>query len=83
MSSHKLPENRIMQMLTEDEIREVHTTSLAVLEQIGISTNSSRIREILTRNGAELKRETGNLTIPSSLVMDALKTAPRTINLYG
>lgn len=83
MTSRKLPESRIMQMLTADEIQKVHTASLEVLETVGISTNSSRIANTLTRNGAELKRETGNLTIPSSLVTNALKTIPKTINLYG
>jgi len=83
MTSCKLPEKRIMQMLTADDVEKVHATSLAILETIGISTNSRKITDILTRNGAEQKRETGNLTIPSPLVMNALKTAPRAINLYG
>jgi len=83
LSSRKLSEDRIMQMLTSDDIKKVHACSIEILETIGIATNSNRIIEILTRNGAELKRKTGNLTIPGSLVMSALKTAPRTICLYG
>lgn len=83
MSHRTLPENRIMRMLTDDEILQVHATSLEILEKVGVSTDSKRIADILTLNGAEIKGETGHVSIPSSLVRDALKTTPRKIDLYG
>ena len=70
-------------MLTEDEVLQLHTASLDVLERTGISTNSKRIIEVLTHNGAEFKADTGLLKIPSNLVKEALKTAPKEIHLYG
>jgi len=70
-------------MLTNEEVAQVHETSLEILEKTGISTNSSKITEILIRNGAEIMRDTGHVSIPSSLVKDALKTAPKEIHLYG
>ena len=83
MSYRKLPEARTMRMLTEDEVLQLHTASLEVLERTGISTNSKRIIEVLTHNGAEFKADTGLLKIPSNLVKEALKTAPKEIHLYG
>lgn len=70
-------------MLTNDDVLQVHTTSLEILEKVGISTNSKRITDILTRNGAEINSDTGHISIPSSLVKDALKTTPKEIHLYG
>ena len=83
MSTRKLPENRIMRILTNDEVMQVHTTSLEILEKVGISTNSKRITDILIRNGAEVRTDTGHVSIPSSLVTDALKSIPKEIRLYG
>jgi trimethylamine--corrinoid protein Co-methyltransferase len=70
-------------MLTNDEVLQVHSTSLEILEKVGISTNSKRITDILTRNGAEVNSDTGQIRVPSSLVTDALKTTPKEIHLYG
>jgi trimethylamine--corrinoid protein Co-methyltransferase len=83
MSYRKLPENRIMRMLTSDEVMQVHATSLEILEKVGISTNSQRIMDILMCNGAQIKGDTGHVIIPSALVEDALKTTPKEIHLYG
>ncbi len=83
MSFRKLPENRIMRMLTNDEVLHVHTTSLEILEKVGISTNSKRITDILTRSGAEINTSTGYVSIPRSLVTDALKSTPKEIHLFG
>lgn len=70
-------------MLTSDEVQQVHTTSLEILERVGISTNSKTITDIFTRNGAEIKANTGHVRIPRSLVADALKSAPKDVHLYG
>jgi len=83
MSYRKLPEDRTMRMLTNDEVLQVHTTSLEILEKVGISTNSKRITDILTSNGAEINNDTGHVNIPSSLVKDALKSTQKEIHLYG
>ena len=83
MSYRKLPESRIMRMLTEDEVQQIHTASLDVLEKVGISTNSKRIADVLTRNGAQIKADTGHVTIPNSLIKEALKTAPKEVHLFG
>ena len=71
-----------MQMLTDEEIRQVHMASLDVLEQIGISTNSRRIIEVFRRNGADIHPSDGLIKIPSNLVENAVKTAPKEIHLY-
>lgn len=70
-------------MLTNDEVLQVHTTSLEILEKVGISTNSKKITDILTRNGAEINTDTGHVSIPRSLVTDALKTTPKETHLFG
>ena len=83
MSPHRLAEDRFLRMLTADEVEKVHSTSLEILETVGISTNSTKITELLTLSGAEIVAKTGNLTIPRSLVRDALKSVPKTISLFG
>jgi trimethylamine--corrinoid protein Co-methyltransferase len=83
MAYRKLPENRVLGMLTEDEVLQVHSASLEILQNVGISTNSKRTIDVLTRNEAKIKGDTGHLTIPTNVISEALKTAPKEIHLHG
>ena len=64
----------------ETECRQIHLATLEVLERIGVDVHLDRAREILAGGGA---RVDGNrVRIPEYLVEEALRKAPRRMNIY-
>ena len=68
-----------LSMLSKDEVELIHEASLRVLEEVGVKVLSSSVRELLREHGAEVDGEV--VKIPSSMVEEALKKAPREITL--
>lgn len=80
------------QVLTDEQLETIHSTSLEILEGIGIQITNAKALELLDGAGA---RVNGNkVTIPAWLVEDAIRKAPpriilgdrkgtRTVNLEG
>ena len=67
------------QILTEDEQQRIHKMSLRILEQVGIRFHGDRAARILRENGIKINPEDKIAKIPSELVEQALKTAPKVI----
>jgi len=70
-------------ILTQNQIEEVHETSLRILEDVGVSSNSQTILKIFKQAGANIDHESKRIKITRKMVEDALKTAPRKVTLYG
>lgn len=70
-------------VLTEGQIQEIHESSLQILEQVGISTDSEIILNTCERAGALVDRQSRRIKIDSDIVENALKTTPRNVTLYG
>jgi trimethylamine--corrinoid protein Co-methyltransferase len=83
MPHFKLSKPKLMTMLTHDEMQEIHATSLDILEQVGIMTNSQRIIQTFRANGADVQPREGSIKIPDELVKEALKKVPKETRLYG
>ncbi len=67
--------------LSEKECRRIHEASLEILERIGVRLFLEEALELIKKAGAKV--EDGNLVhIPPKLVEDALKTAPKRVDLY-
>jgi len=69
--------------LSDDEVAWVHETSLRILQEIGIKVLSKKVQSLLRENGAEVDASSSIVKIPSSLVEEAVKKAPKEIVLYG
>ena len=69
--------------LSDDEVAWVHETSLRILQEIGIKVLSKKVQSLLRENGAEVDASSSIVKIPSSLVEEAIKKAPKEIVLYG
>jgi len=63
--------------LSDEEVIRIHETSLKVLEEIGIKVLSKEVQELLAENGAEVDSARSIVKIPSSLVEEAIKKAPK------
>ncbi len=69
--------------LSDDEIASVHETSLKILQQIGIKVLSKKVQSLLVENGAKVDVASSIVKIPSSLVEEAIKKAPKEMVLCG
>jgi trimethylamine--corrinoid protein Co-methyltransferase len=71
------------QVLTEGQIQQVHETSLRILEEVGVSTDSEAILKACERAGARVDRPARNIKINRDMLEHALKTAPPSVTICG
>jgi len=69
--------------LSDDEIASIHETSLKILQEIGIKVVSKKVQSLLVENGAKVDVASSIVNIPSSLVEEAIKKAPKEMVLCG
>ena len=68
-------------ILSETEIKAIHTASLRILEETGIILTHPRAREIFTGSGAKVKAE--RVLLPADLVIEQISKAGRQISIRG
>ena len=74
---------RTVEVLSRDEIHEVHQAVLAILKDPGIRIKHEEALDIFKRGGADVDLEKQAVHIPSSLVDYALNHAPRFMTVCG
>ena len=67
--------------LTLEKMREIHSASCRILEDVGISVYHDEVLDLMKEAGAFLKDE--KVFIPASLVEKSLKSVPSRITLYN
>lgn len=72
-----------LQVLTDEQIRQVHRSSLEVLEQTGVCIPHRRLLELLRDHGAFVDFATQVGRFPASLVERTLKRAPSCFTWHG
>ncbi|MEW6082391.1 MAG: trimethylamine methyltransferase family protein [Bacillota bacterium] len=78
-SNYKVNASAQFQVLSIDQVEEIHRASLEVLERVGVEVYYDEALALLKAAGAHVK---GNRArIPSSLVEKALRTAPSRVTL--
>lgn len=78
-----LPVSPSTRLLTQDQIEFIHASSLRVLEEIGVAVHEPSALRLLGDAGARVDHRTDVVSIPGSLVSDALTKAPKAIKLYS
>lgn len=68
-----------LNLLSKDELDKIHNTTLEILKNPGLIIPSERALEILEKTGANVNYEKSSVTIPSYIVKEALRNAPKTI----
>jgi trimethylamine--corrinoid protein Co-methyltransferase len=71
----------MINMLSEDQIREIHLATLQVLSQIGVDMQDRQGRDLLLQAGAW--ESNGRLKIPENVVADALAKTPPRIPMFN
>ncbi len=72
-----------LNVLTDDELYEIHLGTLEVLKNTGVYVESEEAREIFSSAGAVINEKNKVVTFPPYLVEDAIRSAPDTFYAYG
>ncbi len=70
-----------LQLLSDEHLHSIHKTTLDILEKIGLQIRNEQARSILKDAGCEA--ESSTVRIPSSLVEECIKKAPRQFDLFS
>ncbi len=70
-------------VLSEEDIRKLHASTLEILEQVGVTVMHDRGMDILADAGAKVDRSTQNVKIPAPVVEKALASAPQAFVMAG
>ena len=71
------------QVLDRTEIERIHEASLDILERVGIRIGHPEVCAALRRAGAGVEESTQVVRLPRQLVMEAVDTAPKQIELHS
>ncbi|TFF99556.1 MAG: hypothetical protein EU541_04610 [Promethearchaeota archaeon] len=72
-----------LNVLTKDEIEQIHNATLTLLKNVGIKIDSKGVQETLEEYGAEVDHDTDFVKFPESLVMEMVKKVPKSFTLHG
>ena len=75
--------SRPLELLTNDEIYDIHTAALDVLEDVGVVFEDESALKILHESGCEVDFKTKLVRFPQSLVEEMIKKTPDSIVLCG
>ncbi len=71
------------ELLTPDQVRQVHETSLHILEQVGLLVRNDKAKAILKKHGCQLDTETEIVKFPRTVVEEYRKAFPPKFTFYA
>lgn len=71
------------QVLSEKEIREIHETTVRVLENVGFEINNEAALELFEAKGARVDFEQRRVYVPREMISRLIKQAPEEFVFYG
>ena len=72
-----------LNILTREELEEIHLGTLEVLAETGVFVEDPRAQECFSAGGAFVDTATGIVKIPPHVVEDAIRSAPSKVILHG
>ena len=82
-SIHPIKSKLRISILDDEDIKKINQTALTILEEVGIVMPSEKALKIFADAGADVDFDKKLVKIPSHLVVDSLKKAPRRYTLCG
>lgn len=73
--------NTRFQILSDEQIEKIHYATLKILERTGVSFDSQKAIDILSKTDADVSNP-DRVKIPSYMVDEALRTTPKSVTLY-
>lgn len=72
-----------LSIFAQEQIEEVHTTALRILEEKGVKIEEEQALQLLDENNCEVEFDSRVVKFPRNLVEEALNKAPTSIKLCG
>jgi trimethylamine---corrinoid protein Co-methyltransferase len=72
-----------LNVLTDDEVHEIHLATLEVLKDTGVFVESERAMDLFAEGGCNVDRKSKTVKFPPHVVEDAIRWAPATFTAYG
>jgi trimethylamine--corrinoid protein Co-methyltransferase len=72
-----------LEILTPDDVRQIHTSTLNIIEDVGVKFPSRLALDIWEANGASVDRNTSVVKVPGHVIEEALRNAPPVYILAG
>jgi len=72
-----------LNIFTNDELDQIHSATLEVMERTGLFVGDKEAREILDGGGARVDEKTKTVKFPPHVVEDAIRWAPSKVYLAG
>jgi trimethylamine--corrinoid protein Co-methyltransferase len=71
------------ELLTQDQVEKIHSSSLRILEQVGVQINENDFLQFLARNGLNVDYNEKRVKMPPNIVEESIKKAPKNVTLYA
>jgi trimethylamine--corrinoid protein Co-methyltransferase len=72
-----------LEVFTDDELREIHLSTLEVLSETGVFVEDDEALQIFEDAGADVDHESRVVRLPAHIVEDAIRSAPPKVVMYG
>ncbi len=79
----QIAEESVLSPLSRDDIEEIHSASLKILEEVGIKIFDEESLRLLDEAGADVDYRVKTSRIPSALTSEMIRKAPRRYMLFG
>ena len=73
----------MLEILNRDQLCQIHSTTLQVLENVGVRVEEEEALRVLTEAGAKVDVKNKIVRIPNYLVKECLQKAPSAFTLFG
>jgi trimethylamine--corrinoid protein Co-methyltransferase len=70
-------------LLTREQVELLHTSSLRILEEIGVAVHEQDASTLLEDAGAEVDHKTSVVKVLENLVLESLKKTPKSVRFYS
>lgn len=82
MAGSSASRRQLLQLLSPEDVEEIHSKSLTVLEKVGVNVKNNEALHLLKNAGCEVNSEKKIVRIPQHLVKTCLSKTPSIIRLY-
>ncbi|MCK4978624.1 MAG: trimethylamine methyltransferase family protein, partial [Anaerolineales bacterium] len=72
-----------LEVLDSQQLEEIRSATLHVLEHVGVRFPSEKALKIFSEHGAQVDTDSQVVKLPSDLVLEAMRVAPRSYILAG
>jgi trimethylamine--corrinoid protein Co-methyltransferase len=76
-------ETMCLKFLSQGEVEEIHSASLKILEEAGVFINDNDFLKFLANVGAKVDLDKKRAKVPSTLVNECIKKAPKQVTFYA